>query len=155
MMLNIDSQITAFMPEANISYDIISFSVYVILFGAIAFFIYKKNISKIFQIAGGAAIAFLAAQITKIIVSRERPNGFDVRSFPSQHTAFAFFLASVLPVTKKEERIALYGWAILVGLSRMVLLEHWFTDVLVGAVIGLGAGYLVKSKFNKRKSEFS
>src|SRR3989338_7372996 len=128
-MLDIDSQITAFLPEANIIYDVISVSVYILLFGAIAFLIYK---------------------IIKIIISRERPNGFDLRSFPSQHTAFAFFLASVLPVKRKEERIVLYGWAVLVSLSRMVLLEHWFTDVLVGAIIGLGAGYLVKSKNVKK-----
>jgi len=149
-MLDIDSQITAFLPEANIIYDVISVSVYILLFGAIAFLIYKKNIFKVFQITFGAAVAFLIVQIIKIIISRERPNGFDLRSFPSQHTAFAFFLASVLPVKRKEERIVLYGWAVLVSLSRMVLLEHWFTDVLVGAIIGLGAGYLVKSKNVKK-----
>ncbi|MBS3063879.1 MAG: phosphatase PAP2 family protein [DPANN group archaeon] len=149
-MLDIDSQITAFLPEANIIYDVISVSVYILLFGAIAFLIYKKDIFKVFQITFGAAVAFLIVQIIKIIISRERPNGFDLRSFPSQHTAFAFFLASVLPVKRKEERIVLYGWAVLVSLSRMVLLEHWFTDVLVGAIIGLGAGYLVKSKNVKK-----
>ena len=149
-MLDIDSQITAFLPEANIIYDVISVSVYILLFGAIAFLIYKKDIFKVFQITFGAAVAFLIVQIIKIIISRERPNGFDLRSFPSQHTAFAFFLASVLPVKRKEERIVLYGWAVLVSFSRLVLLEHWFTDVLVGAVIGLGAGYLVKSKIIKK-----
>ena len=150
MMLAIDSQIIAFLPEANISYDIISFSVYILLFGAIAFFIYKKKVFETFQLLTGAIITFIAVQSIKIIVPIERPNGFDLRSFPSQHTAFAFFLASVLPVKRKEERIVLYGWAVLVSLSRMVLLEHWFTDVLVGAVIGLGAGYLVKSKIIKK-----
>ena len=149
-MLDIDSQITAFLPEANIIYDVISVSVYILLFEAIAFLIYKKDIFKVFQITFGAAVAFLIVQIIKIIISRERPNGFDLRSFPSQHTAFAFFLASVLPVKRKEERIVLYGWAVLVSFSRLVLLEHWFTDVLVGAVIGLGAGYLVKSKIIKK-----
>ena len=149
-MLNIDSQITALLPEANITYDVISFSVYILLFGAIAFFIYKKNIFKTFQITAGALTAFLAVQIIKIIVSRERPNGLDLHSFPSQHTAFAFCLAYILPVNKIEERVALYVWAILVSFSRIVLLEHWFTDVLVGAVIGLAAGYLVKSKLAKR-----
>ena len=119
-MLDIDSQITAFLPEANIIYDVISVSVYILLFGAIAFLIYKKDIFKVFQITFGAAVAFLIVQIIKIIISRERPNGFDLRSFPSQHTAFAFFLASVLPVKRKEERIVLYGWAVLVSLSRMV-----------------------------------
>ena len=57
---------------------------------------------------------------------------------------------SHLPVNKIEERIVLYVWAILVSFSRLVLLEHWFTDVLVGVVIGLAAGYLVKSKLAKR-----
>ena len=74
-------------------------------------------------------------------VQRERPNGQGMDSFPSGHTAIAFWGAEIV----REE----YGWgwgagayAVAGGVAALRLYhqEHWATDVLAGAAIGvLGA----------------
>ena len=61
-------------------------------------------------------------------------------SFPSGHTMAAFalfaFLAFVLPV-KRGVSALLFSFALLVGLSRIYLVQHFFKDVYLGASIGL------------------
>ena len=57
-------------------------------------------------------------------------------SFPSRHTAFAFLIAATFP-TNRRGKFALYLWATLVALSRLVLAEHWLSDVVFGAGVGL------------------
>ena len=74
----------------------------------------------------------------KHIVKRERPDGSDLKSFPSGHAAVAFWGAEVV----REE----YGWgwgagayALAAGVSvlRVYHQQHWETDVLAGAAIGI------------------
>jgi membrane-associated phospholipid phosphatase len=61
-------------------------------------------------------------------------------SFPSGHTMSAFalyaFIAFCLP-KKKLTGLVLLLIAILVGLSRVYLVQHFFKDVYLGAVIGM------------------
>ena len=79
-------------------------------------------------------------------------------SFPSGHTATAFMLASffylVLP-KKFKLHLILMGVALLVGMSRVYLMQHFFEDIWAGALIGLfstGVAYLIVQKaFVKRK----
>ncbi|MCM0041471.1 MAG: phosphatase PAP2 family protein [Algoriphagus sp.] len=79
-------------------------------------------------------------------------------SFPSGHTATAFMLASffylVLPKKFKLHSI-LMGIALLVGMSRVYLMQHFLVDIWAGALIGVfstGIGYLIVQKaFAKRK----
>ena len=60
------------------------------------------------------------------------------RSFPSGHTATAFVVAIFLSliINKKSYSILFLGFAILVGYSRIYLLQHFYIDTLVGALIG-------------------
>jgi membrane-associated phospholipid phosphatase len=70
------------------------------------------------------------------------------RSFPSGHTVVAFAAASA--VTEEASRWrpnsvwvvgpVLYGGATLVGLARMYHDEHWASDVVMGAAIGIFTG---------------
>ncbi len=66
-------------------------------------------------------------------------------SFPSGHTMAAFalytFLALVLP-RKQGVALVLLGIAVLVGLSRIYLIQHFLKDVLFGAVLGVGVALL-------------
>ncbi len=61
-------------------------------------------------------------------------------SFPSGHTMAAFalyaFLAFCLP-RKKGVGLALFATAFLVGISRVYLVQHFFKDVYLGAILGL------------------
>lgn len=72
----------------------------------------------------------------------ELASGFT--SFPSGHTLSAFALYSVLTLTLSERH---YRWgllfallAILVGTSRVFLVQHYLVDVLCGAAVGLAVG---------------
>jgi undecaprenyl-diphosphatase len=63
----------------------------------------------------------------------------DKFSFPSGHTSAAFMVATVLGYFFPPLMIPLYGWATLVGCSRIVLGVHFPTDILVGVLLGISA----------------
>lgn len=58
-------------------------------------------------------------------------------SFPSGHTSAAFLMATLLSYFFPVFLVPLYGWAILVACSRVVLGVHFPTDTLVGALLGI------------------
>lgn len=66
------------------------------------------------------------------------------KSFPSGHTTLAFATATTLSLQYKKWYVTVpaYAWAASVGYSRMRLGRHYPTDVLAGAVVGIGSGYL-------------
>ena len=73
------------------------------------------------------------------------------KSFPSGHTAVAFAIATSylvfaerqdLPHRRRNELI-LFSGAALVGALRIVAGKHFTTDVLGGAAVGAGVGWLV------------
>lgn len=91
------------------------------------------------------------AQSMKRIIKYERPNNVDNHSFPSGHTTTAFTNATIL----QEEygyrsplyTIGGYGLATSVGALRILNNEHWLSDVLVGAGIGIATTKLVYLTF--------
>jgi membrane-associated phospholipid phosphatase len=92
----------------------------------------------------------------KIIVSRERPNGSDNRSFPSGHATRAFVSAEFL----HQEFGHLSPWVSIAGYTtasataylRLYQNEHWLSDVLAGAAIGMASTKLVYWLNKKMKS---
>jgi membrane-associated phospholipid phosphatase len=101
--------------------------------------------------AASAALAAIATQGIKRIVGRERPvedadlDGYDFhlftnhQAFPSGHTAAAFALATSLGdgIGRTWARVGLFGLATGTAWARMEAHEHWFSDVLGGAAIGV------------------
>lgn len=109
----------------------------------------------------------LVTNLTKELVGRARPDAGSCEhgnelacsspneSFVSGHTAGAFVGAGL--ICAQHQNFALYGdgaagavacglalaGATAVGTLRIVAGRHHFTDVLAGAAIGLGAGYLL------------
>lgn len=73
------------------------------------------------------------------------------QSFPSGHTTAAFAFASAMdrelrlshPGTARWAGPALYGAAALTGLARMHSDNHWASDVVMGAGIGVVSGLVV------------
>ena len=111
-------------------------------------------------LAGEAAIdSFAAAEAVKYMTRRERPyvdnangsfwHGGD--SFPSEHAAAAWSIAGVIaheypgPLPK----IAAYGLATAISVSRINGQQHFPSDVLVGSALGfLVAHYVYKEHHN-------
>lgn len=100
------------------------------------------------QLAESAALALSTTFLLKYTVNETRPNGEDRHSFPSAHTSGAFTAAEFL---RKR-----YGWvygvpayaaASFVAYSRVESRQHYATDVLVGAAIGIGSSFLFTRPF--------
>ncbi|MFN8288194.1 MAG: phosphatase PAP2 family protein [Chitinophagales bacterium] len=60
-------------------------------------------------------------------------------SFPSGHTAGAFALFFLLSVMVKDKRwsVLFFFLALLVGVSRVYLLQHFFRDVYAGSIVAM------------------
>lgn len=67
------------------------------------------------------------------------------RSLPSGHTSTAFAIASSLSAESENRLVGIIAYciAIAVGLSRIHDNEHWASDVLLGASIGIGVGKVI------------
>ncbi|TWR25148.1 phosphatase PAP2 family protein [Mucilaginibacter pallidiroseus] len=86
----------------------------------------------------------------KKTTSRLRPDGSDRLSFPSGHTGNAFvgaeFMAQELGDKSIGYSAAGYSFATATGILRMFNRDHWFSDVIAGAGIGIistKAAYLI------------
>ncbi len=106
----------------------------------------------------GACAAILALSVNKIIGLawfRYRPfvaheqvhlliekSGLD-KSFPSDHTAIAFALATILYMNNRRWGIVAYVLALFIGIGRVYVGVHYPTDILGGIVVGTLAGILV------------
>src|ERR1700752_3592704 len=64
----------------------------------------------------------------------------DKFSFPSGHTMTAFSIALVLSYFYRGVEFPLYFMAISIAVSRVVLGMHFLSDVLAGAILGVGLG---------------
>lgn len=66
-------------------------------------------------------------------------------SFPSGHATFVFLLCAALsPGMPKLIRWGLWIFAGVVALSRIVVGAHFPADVLAGALLGLGVGFILR-----------
>ena len=96
-----------------------------------------------------AALSALVCAI-KVYTSVLRPDGSDRRSFPSGHSAAAWFVAATLVDAWKSRVVSALAimlsflWAGAVAWSRVELERHHVSDVLVGSALGLAFGMAVR-----------
>ena len=132
-------------------------------------FVYKKNLY-----ARQSLFVFLSLSFTGIfntlmkwIAGRHRPvdlinpgyygfdyfgNIYELTSFPSGHTQTAFTLATALAILFPRWRIPLFVIAVAVGLSRVILVSHYLSDVIAGAGIGIIGALTIKYYFDRISS---
>jgi membrane-associated phospholipid phosphatase len=83
----------------------------------------------------------ITAEITKHLTHRLRPNKADYLSFPSGHTSLAFmgaeFMAQEYDAKSPWYGVLAYGVATTTGVFRMYNRDHWFSDVVAGAGVGM------------------
>jgi undecaprenyl-diphosphatase len=112
----------------------------------------------------------LAGEIIKWIVGRGRPfvggeaNAFNFAhfagteayaSFPSGHAITSFALAFAVSAVWPQARIAMTVYAVLIAISRLVLLAHHPSDVVAGALIGVVGAMFVRYWFAARRLGFA
>ena len=105
------------------------------------------------------AISILLNYLIKIIIARPRPfleYNFSLLidpphsfSFPSGHTQQSFVVATILLFVNKKAGIVGYIIAACIGFSRMYLLVHYPSDVLIGAILGIACGFFTRWLFNR------
>ncbi len=115
-------------------------------------------------------VPVLAGEVIKWIVGRGRPfvggeaNAFNFAhfagteayaSFPSGHAITSFALAFAVSAVWPQARPTMIVYAILIAISRLVLLAHHPSDVVAGALIGVVGAMLVRYWFAARRLGFA
>jgi hypothetical protein len=85
-----------------------------------------------------------------MILRRDAHGGFSpYDSFPSGHTITAFSLATVIAGRESPwVGYVAYTCATLTGISRLTQHEHWLSDVVAGAALGIAIGKLELRRHN-------
>ena len=128
-----------------------------------AYGLIASTIGFVFVSVGGAG---LIANLAKNVIGRARPRLFetvglldfklfafqsDYASMPSGHATNMFALATVITMLWPRGRVLLYALAAWIAASRIFIGEHYFTDVVVGAILGTAFPYLVRERFAVRR----
>jgi membrane-associated phospholipid phosphatase len=114
-------------------------------------------------------VPLLAGELIKWIVGRGRPfvggkegalyfepfAGTEAyASFPSAHAITAFALAFAVAAVWPRARVAIMVYAVLIGVTRLLLLAHHPSDVVAGALIGVTGAMAVQYWFAARRLVF-
>ena len=115
-------------------------------------------------------VPVLAGEVIKWVVGRGRPfvggeaNAFNFShfagteayaSFPSGHAITSFALALAVSAVWPRARAAMIAYAVLIAISRLVLLAHHPSDVVAGALIGVIGAMFVRYWFAARRLGFA
>ena len=115
-------------------------------------FIWQDGQKGTYQFSKALAGTLAVTYGLKLAINKERPNGENNNSFPSGHTSVAFTSAAF--VQKRygwEYGIPAYLLAGYVGYTRIEANKHDAVDVVAGAAIGIGMGYLFTKRYEGQK----
>ena len=128
-----------------------------------AYGLIASTIGFVFVSVGGAG---LIANLAKNIIGRARPKLFetmgplefklfafdpDYASLPSGHATNIFALATVIAILWPRGRVLLYSLAAWIAASRVLIGQHYVTDVVLGAILGIAFPYFVRERFAARR----
>lgn len=105
---------------------------------------------------------FINDMVLKNLIARDRPfiqHDLDILihapsgySMPSGHSASSFVMAGMFLLNKQKGRYLVLILAILIAYSRVYLNVHYFSDIIIGALLGLSIAYIVTLKFGSQMS---
>jgi membrane-associated phospholipid phosphatase len=116
------------------------------------------------------ALSVFVAEILKYLIGRGRPfvggkaNPFNFvpfegtgayASLPSGHAVTAFALAFAVSALWPRMRVFMFTYAIVILLTRLVLLAHHPSDVVAGALVGMVGAMAVRYWFAARRLAFA
>jgi undecaprenyl-diphosphatase len=116
------------------------------------------------------ALSVLVTEILKYLIGRGRPfvggkaNAFNFipfegsgayASLPSSHAVTAFALAFAVSALWPRLRVFMFAYAIVILLTRLVLLAHHPSDVVAGALVGVIGAMAVRYWFAARRLGFA
>ena len=146
---------TTFSQEKAVqtSGDILVFTLPAIAIGST---LIKGDTKGSWQFTKGFLTNFAVTTVLKAAISKERPDGTNMHSFPSGHSSITFQSASFL-----QKR---YGWkygipayilASYTGFSRVYSDKHDVYDVLAGAAVGIASTYLFTTPYQQEHMELT
>src|SRR3989344_7986103 len=140
---------------------------YIFALGIWAWFLLRKRSKQIIFIGLTCLVSaivsrFIIVTVVRFFVERSRPFAeLDLtplfshdpsNSFPSGHAAFFFALVPVMFIFSKKAGLIFSGVVVAMALSRVIAGVHWFSDVLVGGLIGLFVGHILMILYMYRYS---
>lgn len=121
-------------------------SVYLSIFYIVVLYEYGFG-QTVFNLSAGLLTLWSLVYLIKHTVKRRRPSPEHHSplkySFPSGHTATAFFLAVVLSAVFTEILHVLFLLAASVGTSRIYLERHYLSDAVAGSLLGTTIGIIL------------
>ncbi len=155
--------ITADLNNLTIIEFIFSTKIIILSLIAISIYFYKTKEKLILPLWISAIFSTIMSMILKLIIRINRPFslekfyplGIPNFSFPSTHATIVF---SILPIVlKHKNKKLIWVWIIyasLTAISRILLKQHHLSDVIGGALLGLGIGFLIVNYYPKIKKKF-
>lgn len=141
-----------------------------VMFGfvAILFLFFKKKVAYAIMVSGILTLLVIHLFKKVFFLGILRPAGFFgeenlhivegvkmayTNSFPSGHTAtgFAIFTIVCFYFSKSKSQYLWIALAILIGISRVYLSQHYWIDIFVGTLLGVLIGFLSMIFFYKIK----
>lgn len=125
----------------SFSFNLKLIIIYIILLIIFDLYTIKRISLLTFKIIISLIFGNLLTYVLKNIFQVPRPvsvyKNISDYSFPSGHSVRASLFAYFLSQKAKKIKIILWIYAILVGISRIVLSAHWFSDIIVGLLLGI------------------
>lgn len=157
-------------PFFDIFFKYVTFLGDGVMFGfvAIFFLFFKKKVAYAIVVSGILTLLIVHLFKKVFFLGILRPAGFFgeenihlvegvkmayTNSFPSGHTAtaFAIFTIFCFYFSKSNSQYLWITLAILTGISRVYLSQHYWIDIFVGSLLGIIIGFLSMSFFYKIK----